>query len=210
MSEEWHVTTLTLEIWLYLKYKAIVDCVQHQTSKLCCCRNRMNNSLANVPLPRLVVSRYSRVIRSYSFQEILLEYCICLLLLVFVALVIFGVRFLRSELRGRIFSGNCPDGIPVLWDKLWMWIYSFRCMTQQMREDETLTLRYLALLEEKRNSCPFYNFKEIKQHSSEDLYLGKEKYYWWNLFAQDSVELVASMSFTSQSDQLPISLYRSN
>lgn len=199
-----------------MKYKAIVDCVQHQTSKRCCSRNRMNNSFANVLPPRLAVSRYSRVIRCYSFQEILLEYCICLLLLVFVALVIFGVSFLRSEFRGGIFSGNCPDGIPVLWDKLWM-LWFFKSMGKYTAVDvwpsrwvkmKILSL-YLALLEEKRNSCTFYRFKEMKQHSSEDLYIGK-KYYWWNLFAQVSVELVSAMSFTSRSDQLPISLYRSN
>lgn len=63
----------------------------------------MNNSLAlqaDEQPPRLVASIYSRLIRWYSFQEILFEYCICLLLLVSVALVIFGVTLLRSEIRG--------------------------------------------------------------------------------------------------------------
>ena len=78
----------------------------------------MNNSLANEPPPRLDGSRYSLVVRCYSLQEVFLEYCICLLLLVSVAFVIFGVRFLRGEIRGGICSGDCTDGILVLLQNL--------------------------------------------------------------------------------------------
>ena len=78
----------------------------------------MNNSLVNESPPRLVGSRNSILITCYSFQEILLEYCICLLLLVSIALVIFGASFLRSEIREGTCSGDYIDGILVSLRKL--------------------------------------------------------------------------------------------
>ena len=140
--------------WLYKSNSVLsirqqeIDCVQHRTLKRCCSRNRMNNLLvllANEPPPRLVGSRYSRVIRCYSFQEILFEYCICLLLLVSVALVIFGVRFLRSETRGGMCSSDYNDGILVSLRRLWSSksLAKYTAVDEsayQMSEDEVLQL----------------------------------------------------------------------
>lgn len=57
----------------------------------------MSNPLSIDERPGLLISRYSRVIRRYSIQEILLEYCICLVLLVSVALVYSILCLLRSR-----------------------------------------------------------------------------------------------------------------
>lgn len=57
----------------------------------------MSNPLSIEERLGLLMSRYSRVIRRYSVQEILLEYCICIVLLVSVALVFLMLCFLRSR-----------------------------------------------------------------------------------------------------------------
>ena len=66
----------------------------------------MSNPLSiEAERPGLLISRYSRVIGRYSVQEILLEYCICLVLLVSVALVSSILIFLIS----RFCSGASID-----------------------------------------------------------------------------------------------------
>ena len=140
----------------------------------------MNNSLAllaNEPPPRLVGSRYSRLIRCYSFQEILFEYCICFLLLVSVALVIFVVGFLRSEIRGGICSGDCTDGSLVSLQVLWLFtvkIYSCRAINRSHEwRWSSSAIIWLCWERKSRKSFTFNIFKEMEQQSTIDLYLGK-------------------------------------
>lgn len=61
--------------------------------------NNMDNSVSIVERTGLDVSRFSRVVRCYSVQEVLLEYCLCLLSLAFVALVTFTLQFFSSGFR---------------------------------------------------------------------------------------------------------------
>ena len=179
----------------------------------------MSNSLAllaNEPPPRQVGPRYSRLIRCYSFQEILFEYCICLLLLVSVALVIFGVSFLRSKIRGGICSGDCTDVILVSLRVLWLfkspWKYT---AVEELAHEWRWNSSAIIWLcwETKRKAAHVYStyqFKEMEKRSTVDLYGGKKRtqqhlnngIFWLKVRA----ELIATKNVTFQSYFLLISI----
>ena len=126
----------------------------------------MSNPLSIEERPGLLISRYSRVIGRYSVQEILLEYCICLVLLVSVALISSILCFLRS----RFCSGASIDEL-VKCTNVWKILDGLGkiCLTRGILLVKRTFSTDVGSSVLKRSSCIYCRFKKMEHWRLKEL-----------------------------------------